>query len=262
MPDDVQNSASKDQQNNSIENMEQYLLHGRGSIIQKLRQLGKGKNMISVHFAAGKYSMLTLVIDVLPDRDLLVLDYGSNETLNKKLLEAKRIVFKTQHEGITAQFTAVEIQRAKLQGKTAFACPIPETLLWVQRREYYRIRVPLGDKVNCLLTNENNETISFNVLDISIGGLSLECPDTNSDSNSDSIVLETDQTYLNCKLILSAIGEGILSLRVHNILPIKHDNPDAGNRIGCSFIDLSMETSSLIQRYIHHVDAINRRIED
>jgi c-di-GMP-binding flagellar brake protein YcgR len=254
MPDDVQNSVPQKQQNNSLENMEQYLLHGRGSIIQKLRQLGKGKNMISVHFGGGKYSMLTLIVDVLSDRDLLVLDYGSNETINKKLLEAKRIVFKTQHEGITAQFTAKEIQRAKLHGKTAFACPIPETLLWVQRREYYRVRVPLGDKVSCELYSQDNETINFNVLDLSIGGLSLE-------SSKTAIEFEPDQTFLNCKLVLSATGEGIVSLKVHNILPLKQDNPDAGNRIGCSYIDLSMDTSSSIQRYIHNIDAINRRID-
>lgn len=254
MPDDVQNSVPGKQQNNSIENMEQYLLHGRGSIIQKLRQLGKGKNMITVHFGGGKYSMLTLVVDVLTDRDLLVLDYGSNENINKKLLEAKRIVFKTQHEGITAQFTATEIQRAKLHGKTAFACPIPDTLLWVQRREYYRVRVPLGDNVSCELINQDKETIHLKILDISIGGLSLE-------STEDTLQFESDQTFLNCKLVLSALGEGIVSLRVHNLLPLKQDNPEAGNRIGCSYIDLSMDTSSLIQRYIHNIDAINRRID-
>lgn len=252
MPDDMQ-SSEQQQQNDSIENMEQYVLHGRGTIIQKLRQLGKGKNMITAHFGGGKYSMLTVVVDVLPDRDLLVLDYGSNETINKKLIEAKRIVFKTQHEGITAQFTATQIQRAKLQGKTALACPIPENLLWVQRREYYRVRIPLGDTVTCELVNPQGEPISFNVMDISIGGMCLE-------STSNTIEFESDQTYLNCKLVMSSTGEGLVSVRVHNSIPIKHDAPEAGNRIGCSFIDLSMDTSTLIQRYIHNIDAMNRRI--
>lgn len=252
MPDKAPNSDEQ-QQADSIENLEQYLLNGRGAIIQKLRQLGKGKNMITAHFGGGKYSMLTVVVDVLPDRDLLVLDYGSNEKINKKLLEAKRIVFKTQHEGITAQFTANQMQRAKLQGKTAFACPIPDSLLWVQRREYYRIRVPLGDSVTCELNSPDKEIISLKVLDISIGGICLEI-------TGDEIEFEADQTYLNSKLILSTTGEGIVSLRVQNIIPLKQDAPEAGHRIGCSFIDLSMDTSTQIQRYINNIDAMNRRI--
>ncbi len=255
MQDKLQNSAGSSQQKDNIENYEQYLLHGRGAIIQKLRQLGKSKNMITAHFGGGQYSMLTVVIDVLPDRDLLVLDYGANETINKKLLDTNRVVFKTQHDGITAQFTATRLQRCKLHGKTAFACPIPEDLLWVQRREFYRVRIPLGENVTCTLVNGENESVTYKVLDISISGLCLH-------NTSNKIQFEVEQTFSNCKLNLANHGTEAVNLIVRNVIPIKQDDPSAGERVGCCFANLASDLSANIQRYIHTIDALTRRVDD
>lgn len=237
-----------------VDNYEQYLLHGRSAIIQKLRQLGKGKNNITAHFGGGKYTLLTQVVDVLPDKDLVVLDYGSNETVNKKLLESNRIVFKTQHEGITAQFNASKVQKAKLNAKPAFACPLPDALLWVQRRQYYRVRIPMADKVTCELEHEDT-LVPFPVLDISIAGIALHQVESN-------IPLEPGMIFNNSRLNLPGGESGAVNIEIVNELPIKHDNPDAGLRYGCQFLDVSMDMSAKIQRYIYNIEQMNRRTKD
>ncbi len=255
MHEEQENPArTDDPQGEKIDNYEQYLLQGRGAIIQKLRQLEKSKSMITAHFGGGKYSMLTAVVDVMPDRDLLVLDYGANETLNKKILQADRIVFKTRHQGITAQFTANKLQRAKRQGKTAFACPLPDSLLWVQRREFYRIRVPMSEQLNVEFVDSNNQVVNYEVLDLSIGGLCVHRTDSR-------ITFEEEQLFINSKLNLSPTLSGYVNLQVCNIIPVKADDPSAGERIGCRFIDLGMEMSGHIQRYIHTIEALTRHLE-
>ena len=249
-PSKPDNAAHKD----SIENFEQYMLYNRAGIIQKLRQLGKSRNLITAHFGDGQFSMLTVVVDVMPDKDMLVLDYGSDEKMNKRMLAAKRIVFKTQHLGITAQFTCTSIQKAKRHGKSAFACNLPDSLLWVQRREFYRVKVPLNDNVTCELYH-NDEAIQFPVLDISIGGLALHYTDQ-------PIELEAGQVFYNCRLVLSNMGEGSVNLEVRNQLPGATSGLPSGSRIGCTFFDLPTDLSSTIQRYIHTIDSMRRRTEN
>ncbi len=253
MSDELKTTTPQNSKDDSVENMEQYLLQGRGAIIQKLRQLGKGKNLITAHFGGGKYSLLTAVVDVLPDKDLL--DYGADETLNKKIIAADRIVFKTQHQGITAQFTVYSMQRARLGGKTAFACPLPDSLLWVQRREYYRVSIPRSDHVVCALPGNDEATREYPLLDISIAGLALHVTDP-------ADRFEPGQIFHQCQLQLSESAAGSIALEIQNIIPLREDDPVAGVRVGCRFLDLNPQLGANIQRYIHAIDAMKRRVED
>lgn len=68
------------------------MLHGRGEIMQKLRQLGKKNSLITLHF--GEQSMLSTVVDVLADKNLLVLDYGGDEDINQKLIKHNHAIVK------------------------------------------------------------------------------------------------------------------------------------------------------------------------
>lgn len=240
----------------NIENAEKYLLQSRGEIIQKLRMLAKDHCLISAHFNAGKDSLITAVIDVLKEKELVALDYGSNEAVNQKLLNADRIVFKTQHNGITAQFSAKSIIKAKLKGQPVFAVPLPEDLLWVQRREYYRIRIPLGMPIECHYTDENGETRTHTVIDISSGGVALADPDYSFDlEDAAGVILQ------NCRITLPEFGEGLVSLEIRNQLPLKFDDPGAGQRIGCSFVSIGSDFEASIQRYIHHIEAQRKQME-
>ena len=75
------------------------------------------------------------MVAILEDKGIAVLDYGPNDVVNKKLLDyGQRIVFSSVLNGIRAQFSAEHITQAKFKGDTVFAIPIPEKLLWLERR--------------------------------------------------------------------------------------------------------------------------------
>ena len=244
-------------QTDNIENSEKYLLHSRGEIIQKLRMLAKDHCLISAHFNAGQDTLITAVIDVLKEKELVALDYGSNETTNQKLLNADRIVFKTQHHGITAQFSAKSIIKAKLKGQPVFAVPLPEDLLWVQRREFYRIRIPLGMPIECHHTDENGDTHTHTIIDINSGGVAIADPDYHFDLED-----AAGKILQNCRIVLPEFGEGLVSLEIRNQLPLKFDDPGAGQRIGCSFVSIGSDFEASIQRYIHHIEAQRKQMEN
>jgi len=238
-----------------VDNYERYLLYGRGAIIQKLRQLEKGRSLLTAHFGGGRYSLLTQVLEVMPDKEVVVLDYGADEKLNRKILEANRIVFKAQHAGITAQFTVDRIQRARRHGKTAFACPLPESLLWVERREFYRVRVPLGDPVYCEIPQDKGEPLHLQIIDISVAGVGLH-------DAEHLLEAEIEQSLPGCRLLLGEHGTALVSLVVRNFIPDHPDEQDGGRRVGCQFENLAMDMNTIIQRYIHTVEVLRRRVDD
>ena len=228
------------------------MLYGRGEIMQKLRQLGKKNSLISLHF--NDQTMLSTVVDVLSDKNLLVLDYGGDEELNQKLLKHDRAVVKTDYDGIKAQFSIKGIRKARLQGKPSFACPLPESVLWVQRREFYRVKIPLSETVTCELIHGDNNRTEYPVLDISGGGIALH--DTNHE-----LELEPGTVFHNCKLTLGNHDAAFINLEVRNLIPINSSAPSEGRRCGCSFLNLSGDFEASVQRFINLVDQQQKRTE-
>ena len=232
----------------NIEDYEKYLIHSRGEIIQKLRMLGKGNDLVTAHI--GNDNVLTAVVDVLPDNDLLVLDYASNEKLNEKLIKAKRVICTTDHDGITSQFTATNIKKARLKGSTVLACPLPETLLWVQRREAYRVRIPRSTSASLQIMNTDGNPITLPVLDISATGIAI-----NNEKNR--LKYMVGDIFHSCKLHLTGFGDGAIDIEIRNEIEL----PEI-NRVGCMFLNTNTDFNSMVQRYIHMIDASQRITED
>ena len=229
----------------SIENIEHYMLYSRGEIIQKLRQLGKKNSLISLHF--GGQTMLSTVVDILADKSLLVLDYGGNEEINQNLLKHNKATVKTDYDGITAQFSIEGIRKARLQGKASFACPLPESVLWVQRREFYRVKIPLSEVVTCELIHGDNNRTEYPVLDISTGGIAL------FDVN-DELELEPGNVFHNCKLTMGDHGTAIINLEIRNHILKNPNDASEGTRCGCAFQNLTGDFESNLQKFINAVD--------
>lgn len=236
----------------NIENMEHYMLYGRGEIMQKLRLLGKKNSLITIHF--NEQSMLSTVVEVLSDKNLLVLDYGGNEELNEKLIKHNRAVVKTDYDGIQAQFSIENIRKARLQGKQSFACALPESVLWVQRREFYRVRIPLSEVVSCELIHGDNNRTEYPVLDISTGGIAL------FDQN-DELELEPGNAFHNCKLTLGDHSTIYINLEIRNHLLKNPNEPSDGTRCGCAFLDLTGDSEVDVQKFINIIDLQQKRVD-
>lgn len=228
------------------------MLHGRGEIMQKLRQLGKKNSLITLHF--GEQSMLSTVVDVLADKNLLVLDYGGDEDINQKLIKHNHAIVKTDYDGITAQFKVKDIRKARLQGKASLACTLPESVLWVQRREFYRVRIPLSEKVTCELIHGDNHRTEYSVLDISTGGIAL------FDKN-DELELEPGNVFHNCKLTLGEHQAAFINLEIRNHMPINPYELSEGSRCGCAFLNLTGDFEVAVQKFINLVDLQQKRTE-
>ncbi len=238
----------------NIESLDQFMIYNKGEIAQRLRLMAKDHCMVTAYFDNGA-TMSTRVIDLIREMELVVLDYGIDERLVQQLLQSNRVIFKSQHEGVTAQFTATSLTRAKYQNEPVIAAPMPVSLLWVQRRQSYRVRIPLGMPIWCEIPWKNATTVRLRVYDLSGGGISL-VDEENVLQVQNGIVLE------NCTLTLPEFGADQINLRICSCFPNNKRDPDAGQRIGCAFTHLGMSFGATIQRYINSIETLCKRTED
>lgn len=131
-----------------MDNDDSAMLHNKAMIINNLSLLVKNKCMVSADLG-GKESVLTALIAVNHKENTIILDYGSSEHLNKRLLAHSHVKFSTVFNGIQVAFVADKITKVKYQKEDAFQISIPNSLYWYNRREYYRVNVPIMNPGIC-----------------------------------------------------------------------------------------------------------------
>ena len=236
-----------------IEDDSKYIINAHNEIMQKLRMLQKSKCLVTAYFDDDKQSMLTAIIDILPAKNLLLLDYGPDEAENKLLMSGARVTLKSQLAGVTAQFSVINVKKARYQGQTVFACKVPDSLLWVQRRDTYRIKLPMGLHAFCLI-HDDHKARRFEVHDISVGGMAFDDPDMDQ-------MFALGSVFEKCEITLPEFGTGTVALEVRNHLPIVPGNDAKGRRIGCVFVDLRSDVDAMIQRFIHSIETQHKKLE-
>jgi c-di-GMP-binding flagellar brake protein YcgR len=230
----------------SIPDQEQYLVHSRLEIVRVLQELSKRPDIITAYFNHGKEYALTAVLGVLTERDLLVLDYGADEKLNQRLMAADRITCVTKHDNIDVRFTVTGVQRAKFQNQPAFAALLPESVYRLQRREFFRVSTPIVNPLIVRIPQGNADPIELPMADISVGGVGLHDCELSFDA-------EPLTRLEGCGIELPGFGFVKVDLEVRNVSLQPLNDGSQVRRIGCAFLDMPLDVSARIQRYIHRL---------
>lgn len=232
----------------SIQNPKQIIIH--------LSLLFKNKCLLSARFGANNESYITTLLDINEGNNSIVLDYGPKEDLNQRILNSGKVTFNTEYQGIKVSFTGTELKRTTHKGELAFSMPIPKSLYWMQRREYYRVKSPLSKPSYCQLIIEDKKPVNLKLYDISLTGFAML-----NVSKEVSDLLIPGTTFEQCKLILSDSGEGMISFEVCAKYIINPDKLQKIQKIGCKFIKITRPVEETIQRYMHQIQRENLQKE-
>ena len=226
-----------------------YLVHSKTEIIYLLRAIAQKTELVTAYFNQGRDFFLTSLLAVEPDH--VMLDYGANEALNRKILESKKVVFLTSLDRIRVQFTASHIESTSFGGRPAFRIPLPDSVLKLQRREYYRIATPITAPLVCEIPLADGSRIDASIVDISVGGVGiLGCPP--------GLVLEEGVIYPGCRISLPEIGEIVTDVQVRSIVDVTLRSGQPSRRWGCQFVNLPANMQVLLQRYIIRLERERR----
>jgi c-di-GMP-binding flagellar brake protein YcgR len=230
---------------NLTEDYSQYLLHSRAEIRAVLRSIVQKGALTTVHFDEGRYFFLTSLIGFSPDNEQIVLDVGSNEEMNERALRADKLIFTAIVDKVKIQFRLDGLRRVSYEGRPAFAGAVPDQLLRLQRREFFRLSTPVANpiRLNVALA-PGGKAVNIPLLDISGGGVGLMVPPDLAG------LLEKGQILKDCRIALP--GEGLLDvdLCVRNMFEVTNRGGSRYLRVGCEFADLSPAQLTAVQRFI------------
>ncbi|HBK44916.1 MAG TPA: pilus assembly protein PilZ [Xanthomonadaceae bacterium] len=244
---DLPHSSAHD----AVEGDEKYLLRNKRQIRGLLRSLIEQRSLVTAHLGGRDQSFPTAVLEVEEDEGSLLLDGSPNEASNRAAESATHLLCFAQLERVRVRFRLEGLECIEHNGHVAFRTAIPETLYYLQRREYYRLETPITDSPSCLIRYEHEDgdqvELEVRVIDISGGGLAIALL-------PGMPLLETNRTYWDCVLQIPDSPPISLPLTVCSQFRQLLPNGQENFRVGLQFADLPRGADELIQRYIFRID--------
>jgi len=228
-----------------------YRIYARVEIAFILRAIMKTSALVTAYFGHGKDFIVTAVLDVDPDAGSIIMDGGSNPMLNERVLRTQHLKVISTQDGVKVEFEVPTIEAASFEGRLAFRIPFPESLIKLQRREFYRLSAPLMNPLKCQIRLPSGTMVDTVVGDISLGGVSLMGEHSGLD-------LQIGTIHENCRILLPEIGAIQTKLMVRNSFPVTLRNGTVVKRTGCAFVDLPSGQQAMIQRYIIRLERDRR----
>lgn len=230
----------------------QFFLTNRHEVVFYLRLLAQQRSIVTVYINEGEQFFISSLVATDEDENRLFLDPASSEGNNATALSARKITLAANLDRVKIQIRLPALKKQSYQGQTTLSAPIPNAVLRLQRREFFRLETPLVNPIHCRLASRKGDTVTktFELVlsDISGGGVSLI-------GNTEMIDDFTrDTVFQDCRLEIP--GEGVIqiNLQVRKVFEISSRNGLRSLRIGCEFINLPGTRLALIERYIARIE--------
>lgn len=237
----------------AVPDISNYMIHSRMEIIYILRAIQHKNELVTAYFNQGQDFILTSIVDIDSEGGAVIFDYGANELLNRRLLESDKIILVTTQDKVKVQFVTGRMREIEYLGRPAFRASLPNELLKLQRREYYRLATPVINPIKCAFNRPDNVKIEAPIADISLGGIAIT-------HYREKLQFELGDRFKACRILLPDIGAVTTDIEIRNEQEITMKNGTQNHRAGCMFIDLHSSQQAMIQRYIIKLDRERRSL--
>ena len=228
-----------------------YVLRDAREILAVLRNLVGARALVSARLAPGNESVLSTLVEVAEDGSSLLLDGSADALQNQRMERADALDCVTQLDKVRIQFLLKGARLVDEGGSPGFRCALPDSLLRLQRREFYRLQTPLSHSVSCTLAlpqaDGSRRNTELRILDISGGGVAIAVPPV-------GVPFEQGTEFANCLLNLPDGPPIPARLIVRNLFRITNRSGAELLRAGCEFADMPRGAEDAIQRYILRVE--------
>ena len=221
-----------------------YLVTNPLEIVSILQTIAQRKSRVALYYNEGISMVLTLILAA--DANGVWIDAASNPNDNRLIERSKRIIFVSTHNQAKVQFIADDVMLGTYEDAPAFSLALPQKLLRLQRRDYYRLVTPESNAPICIIHPAPDQVHirhEITIMDISIGGVALVCETT-------GIELQPGMVYEHCLIELPEIGKVKATIEVKNTLEITDRSGKVKRRAGCVFVKPDGQTTILLQRYV------------
>jgi c-di-GMP-binding flagellar brake protein YcgR len=230
---------------NGADDDSHYHVRSRLEIASILRDVMAGKSLVSAYFDAANASLLTAILAVDAAADRLLLDCGPDPRVNERLLRADRLVCVTSLDRVKIQFVTPAPRRGRHAGREAFQLPLPERLLRLQRREFFRLATPVTSPLQCTISAADGDAAASHdllIADISGGGFAAgaagELPPLQPQARFHAVITLPEGDVLRADVELRNTFEITLASGRHV------------RRYGWKFLELPERARIVLERYV------------
>ncbi len=235
------------------EDMESFTITRHGDIVFYLRQLINDRERLNVMFDEGRESLLTMPLHLDEEEGVLILDWGGSEGVNRRLLKSTHATFIANPMGVRNLFHAGRVWETTYQTRPAFAADIPRQYVRLQRRENFRLTLPLAQRRPCTLAVGDDETAmewQMIMVDIGLGGVGLESPEA-------TLPFGSGQANSRALIDLGKSGRLTVDLEVRYVRSVTRGRKEMA-WVGCRFVKLRPAQETTLQRFITQIQREER----
>lgn len=221
--------------------------------------------MLSVRFPGIKDTYVTALLGIDEKSNTLILDYGPKEDLNQRMLSDAKVAFDTDFRGVKVAFPGTGLKKTTYQGESAFSMAIPKSLYWMQRRDFYRVKVPRTKPGHCQimlnaaqLALTGKKLVDLKLDDISLTGFAMF---NDSKESAISELFNPGGSIENCKFMLPEAGDFVISFQVCGKYVLNAGKLNETQKIGCKFIGMTRPVEEIVQRYMLHIQRLGLQRE-
>ena len=227
---------------------DRFRITGSKPVAFLLAGFAKAREAFSVHFQHGEEMFLTTLLDVQADKKRLVFDCSGSQEANRRILAAEKVSFSGRPGGVPVQFSSSAVSETTFEGGKAFAVALPEFVVRLQRREYFRIETPRVNPLILFARMPDGGLLKLAAHDISVSGIGLDATELPEG-------FEIGLFLPNCHFALPGESrELFFSATVRNFHQHTSRSGAVFWRIGLQFKDLPLGDENRIQRYITQIE--------
>jgi flagellar brake protein len=227
----------------------QFMLNNRREIIYYLNLLIKQHCLFTAYINEGEKFFLTAIVAVDEEAARILLDPEQAEEHNTSATVAQKITLVANLDSVKIQMRLPALQMSDYQSRSILSAPIPETILRLQRRDFFRLVPPISKPIRCKVTiTDTAKLYDLQLSDISGGGVCLIGPTTITEH------FPRNAMFPHCRLEIPGDGVIQVSLRVRKTVEMSDRNGRHSLRIGCEFVGLPSARLAFIERYITRIE--------
>lgn len=251
-PPDQDSTRQASTQRESLQS--RFAVHSRSEILALLRAIMQRKLLVNLDLPGSRNIVVTSVIAVEPNTNRVLLDVARGDALNRELLSGKGAEFITQLDGVSISFATGPVSLTEHDKLPALAIALPASVIRLQRREHFRVVLPIARPVKCIVPAQDAddpEPIQTHIIDIGCGGVALA-------DVAGRIGTVTGRVLERCRLLLPELDPVTIALEIRNTAQIRRPNGTFQTRLGCRFVDLPNDAAAMLQRFVMKIERDRR----
>jgi c-di-GMP-binding flagellar brake protein YcgR len=230
----------------------EFHISDKREILSILQGIAVHGTRVALFYGDDQHFILTTLLAA--NKHGMWLEVGPFPLENKQLLLSDKITFVSESLRVKIQFVGRNVKNDLLDNNKAFYLELPDYLLRIQRREFFRTPIPATTHIKCIVPvqpeNPHDPVVmrAVPIVDISGGGVGLLCEEHEA-------TLVPNKIFPDCQISIPDVGVLTVTIEVRNGINFTFHNNVVRKRVGCRFIRLNNRTDNMLQRYIAHLQS-------